>query len=91
MQSSSVNTSAAFQPPKRRKISSRSYVMPSQKKEAPAELKSFELVLLQYADPQTLRTQTGLILTSFQTTQRQMQISCALAWLTYLPMQMSCQ
>ena len=61
MQSSNVNTSAAFQPPKRRKISARSYVMPSQKKEAPVELKSFELVLLQYADPQDFKNPDGTI------------------------------
>ena len=60
-QSSSTGSNAAFQPPKRRKISSRSYAMVTQKKEAPAELKTFELVLLQYADPEVFKNPDGTI------------------------------
>jgi hypothetical protein len=48
-QSPTVQISGSFRPPKRRKISSRSYI-PPQKKKAPAELKTFELVLLRSAD-----------------------------------------
>ena len=59
-QSSSTGSNAAFQPPKRRKIS-RSYAMETQKKEAPAGLKTFELVLLQYADPEVFKNPDGTI------------------------------
>jgi len=48
-QSPTVQNSGSFQPPKRRKISSRSYI-PPQKKEQPPEVKTFELVLLRSAD-----------------------------------------
>ena len=48
-QTPAVQNNGSFKPPKRRKISSRSYI-PPQKKEQVAEVKTFELVLLRSAD-----------------------------------------